>query len=88
MTVFNTCPKEAHQSVPSTNGLAAVTESEPQELPSNQEAFRQESQRNIDSQHITRAIQDSVKTALKNLEEHLKCLECNLEHTTTTRYSD
>ncbi|CAM4503636.1 unnamed protein product [Leuciscus chuanchicus] len=65
--VFTPVPKETQRSVPSSDRV----ESDPEELPSNQEAYRRESHPNIDNQHIIGLIQDSVKTALNAFEERL-----------------
>jgi len=66
--VFTNAPKETPQSVPSSKRVVTVEESDPEELPSNQEAYRRETQRNKDNQHIDGLIQDSVKTALNAFE--------------------
>jgi len=66
--VFTNIPKETPQAVPSSERVVAVGESDPEQLPSNQEAYKRESQPNIDNQHIAGLIQDSVKTALNAFE--------------------
>jgi hypothetical protein len=66
--VFTNDPKETPQSVPTSERVVVVEESDPEQLPSNQEAYKQESQPVIDNQHIAGLIQDSVKTALNAFE--------------------
>ncbi|XP_048066610.1 uncharacterized protein LOC125280256 [Megalobrama amblycephala] len=66
---FTVLPKETQPHVPSDENVAVVAESDPEELPSNQEAFIRESHLNIDTQFITTLIQDTVKSVLLTLEE-------------------
>ncbi|CAM4529187.1 unnamed protein product [Leuciscus chuanchicus] len=62
---------ETQRRVPSSESVVAVEESDHEQLPSNQEAFRRESQPKIDIQHIFGLIQEAVNTTLNNIEVRL-----------------
>ncbi|CAM4572123.1 unnamed protein product [Leuciscus chuanchicus] len=59
---------ETQRRVPSSESVVAVEESDHEQLPSNQEAFRRESQTKIDIQQIFGLIQEAVNTTLNNIE--------------------
>lgn len=67
---ITTLPNETQQTVRSSENVETVVESDPEELPSNQ-AFRRESCPNIDTQVITRLLQDIIKAELSAFEERL-----------------
>ncbi|KAL1280075.1 hypothetical protein QQF64_014675, partial [Cirrhinus molitorella] len=67
-TQQNIPPKETHQSVP-------AVDSDSEELPSNQEAYRREIEPVVDNQDIVRLIQDSNQNLARQIQDCFKTLE-------------